>query len=147
RKVKDINSELSLMKGYNVYVNKEFVNSLSSLLKIPQWVKRLEQLDKVARVFNVPHNPEDDWLLQSINFLKDESTELRRINKLFISLDEELSSHFNNDCWEFIKELSDAEDFVKFLNDIASDEVANLINGADDHSDEKLIQEDTVSSL
>ncbi|PKY50617.1 hypothetical protein RhiirA4_530802 [Rhizophagus irregularis] len=51
------------------------------------------------------------------------------------------------DCWKLIEELSRAEIFIRFLKDIAGHDIENLINGVDDHSDEELIQEDSVSSL
>ncbi|PKB92277.1 hypothetical protein RhiirA5_445299, partial [Rhizophagus irregularis] len=43
--------------------------------------------------------------------------------------------------------LSSAEEFLSFLKKIAEHDIKNFINGVDDYSDEKLIQEDTVSSF
>ncbi|PKB95996.1 hypothetical protein RhiirA5_472770 [Rhizophagus irregularis] len=43
--------------------------------------------------------------------------------------------------------LSSAEEFLSFLKKIPEYDIKNLINGVDDHSDERLTQEDTVSSL
>ena len=56
-------------------------------------------------------------------------------------------SNVNQECWKLIKELSNADDFISFLKEIAAHDIKNMINGVDDHSDERLIQEDTVSSL
>ncbi|PKY29116.1 hypothetical protein RhiirB3_445618 [Rhizophagus irregularis] len=56
-------------------------------------------------------------------------------------------SNINHDCWKLIKELSSAEEFLSFLKKIPEYDIKNLINGVDDHSDERLTQEDTVSSL
>ncbi len=103
-------------------------------------IERHEQLEKVARIFNVPLDKED-WLLKSIRTLKNEDNllELGQINSLFTFIDRNLSN-VNNNCWKLIKELSSADDFIIFLRKI---DIKNL----DDHSDERLIQEDTISLL
>ena len=129
------------------YVNKKFVQTLGHLSKIPQWIEKLEQLEKgvVMNIFKVPHN-EEDWLTKSIRVLKDDSMKLGQINNFFEYLDRNLFN-VNQDCWKLIKELSSADEFLSFLKKIAEHDIKNLINGVDDHSDERLIQEDTVSSL
>src|SRR5205814_159610 len=103
-----------------------------------------------ARIFNVPRdnsdNNKEDWLFRSIRVLKDNSTALGQLDSFFAYLDKELS-HVSKDCWKLISELWNAKDFMEFLKRIADHDITNLINGADDHSDEKLIQENTVSSL
>src|SRR3954453_16971155 len=51
-KVTDVRAELDVM-GYN-HKSEKFVKSLDHLAKIPQWIERLERLDQVAGIFNVP---------------------------------------------------------------------------------------------
>ncbi|GBB96188.1 hypothetical protein RclHR1_00270034 [Rhizophagus clarus] len=147
KNVSDVNAELDLMEGYKIYKSKRFVQTLDYLSKIPHWIQRLEELEKVVEmeIFKVPHN-EDDWLSKSIRILKDDSMKLGQINNFFDYLDRNLSD-VNQDCWKLIKELSSAEEFLSFLKKIAEHDIKNLINGVDDHSDERLIQEDAVSSL
>jgi hypothetical protein len=147
KNVTDVNAELDLMEGYKISKSQRFVQTLDYLSKIPSWIRRLEELEKVVEmeIFKVPHN-EDDWLSKAIRILKDDSMKLGQINHFFDYLDRNLSN-VNQDCWKLIKELSDAEEFLSFLKKIAEHDIKNLINGVDDHSDERLIQEDAVSSL
>ncbi|PKY54759.1 hypothetical protein RhiirA4_548384 [Rhizophagus irregularis] len=147
KNVTDINSELDLMEDYKVSKSQIFVQTLDYVIKIPHWIQRLEELENVVEmgIFNVPHN-EDDWLSKSIRILKDDSVKLSTLNNFFDYLDRNVSN-INHDCWKLIKELSSAEEFLSFLKKIAEYDIKNLINGVDDHSDERLTQEDTVSSL
>src|SRR5205823_109191 len=125
--------------------SQKFIQTLDHLSKIPHCIGQLEQLEKVVKIFEVPHN-EDDWLSKSIRILKDGSIKLGQINNIFEYLDRNFSN-VNEDCWNLIKELSSAEEFMGFLKKIAEHDIKNLINGVDDHSDERLTQEDTVSSF
>ncbi|CAB5396387.1 unnamed protein product, partial [Rhizophagus irregularis] len=147
KNVTDVSSELDLMEGCIISKSQRFVQTLDYLSKIPHWVQRLEELEKVVEmeIFKVPHN-EDDWLSKAIRILKDDSMHLGQINNFFDYLDRNFSN-VNQDCWKLIKELSNAEDFLIFLKNIAEHDIKNLINGMDDHSDERLIQGDTVSSF
>ncbi|CAB4494063.1 unnamed protein product [Rhizophagus irregularis] len=147
KNVTDVSSELDLMEGCIISKSQRFVQTLDYLSKIPHWVQRLEELEKVVEmeIFKVPHN-EDDWLSKAIRILKDDSMHLGQINNFFDYLDRNLSN-VNQDCWKLIKELSSAEEFLSFLKKIAEHDIKNLINGVDDHSEERLIQEDAVSSL
>ncbi|PKK65362.1 hypothetical protein RhiirC2_68609 [Rhizophagus irregularis] len=143
--VTNVNSELDLMEGHKSYRSHKFVQTLEHLSKIPHWIERLEELETVLQLFNITRS-DDDWLKISIDILKDDSMKLSQINTFFAYLDKNLSS-VNNECWKLIKELSNADDFISFLKEIAEHDIKNLIYGVDDHSDERLIQEDTVSSL
>ncbi|PKC60440.1 hypothetical protein RhiirA1_539838, partial [Rhizophagus irregularis] len=147
KNVTDVNSELDLMEGHEISKSQRFVQTLDYVIKIPHWIQRLEELESVVEmgIFNVPHN-EDDWLSKSIRILKDDSMKLGVVNNFFDYLDMNLSN-VNQDCWKLIKELSSAEEFLSFLKKIAEHDIKNFINGVDDYSDEKLIQEDTVSSF
>ncbi|RIA99608.1 hypothetical protein C1645_849990 [Glomus cerebriforme] len=140
--VTNVSAELDLMESHK---NQKFVQTLDHLSKIPHWIKRLEELKTVVELFKVPHS-ENDWLTKSIHILKDDSVKLNQIDNFFHSLGKNFSN-VNQDCWKLIKELSNADDFINFLKEIAEHDIKNLINGVDDHSDERLIQEDTVSSL
>ena len=91
KNVTNVDAELDLMEGYSKnYRNQKFVKTLDHLSKIPHWIERLERLEKVVEIFNVPHN-EDDWLSKSIRILKDVSLQLDQINHFFEYLDRNLS--------------------------------------------------------
>jgi hypothetical protein len=143
--VTDVNAELDLMEGYEGYKDQKFIQTIDYLSKIPHWIKRLEELQTVLKLFKIARN-ENDWLDQSLKFLKDNSKRLDQINSFFNHLNGYLSN-INQECWKLIKELSNADEFISFLEEIVEHDIKNLINGVDDHSDERLVQEDTVSSL
>ncbi|CAI2182617.1 19463_t:CDS:10, partial [Funneliformis geosporum] len=122
--VTNVNAELNLMYGYESHKSQIFVQTLDHLSKIPHWIERLEQLEKIVEIFQIPHN-EDDWLSKSIRILKNDSMELGQINNFFDYLDRNLSN-VNNDCWKLIRELSSADDFMDFLRKIAQHNIKNL---------------------
>ncbi|PKB94380.1 hypothetical protein RhiirA5_438939 [Rhizophagus irregularis] len=135
------------MENYKISKSQRFVQTLDCLTKIPYWIQRLEELKRVVgmEIFKVPHN-DVDWLTKAIRILKSDSTELGQLNDFSDYLDRNLFN-VNQDCWKLIEELLSAEIFLGFLKKIAGHDIKNLINDVDDHSDEELIQEDTVSTL
>ncbi|PKY26550.1 hypothetical protein RhiirB3_513718 [Rhizophagus irregularis] len=147
KNVMDINVELDLIKDYKISRSQKFMQTLDYVIKIPHWIQRLEELEKVVeiKVFKVPHD-DDDWLSKAISNLKGDSMKLGQINNFFDCLSKNLSD-INHDCWKLIKELSSAEDFFSFIKKIAEHDIKNLINGVDDNLDGRLIQENTISSL
>ncbi|RIA88908.1 hypothetical protein C1645_221634 [Glomus cerebriforme] len=145
KNVTDVDAELDLMESYKDCKNHRFVQILDHLSKIPHWIERLEELENVVELFEVPHI-EDDWLTKSIRILKDDSMKLNQLNNFFDCL-EKILFNVNQDCWKLLKELSSADDFISFLKEIAEHDIKDLINGVDDHSDERSIQEDIVTSL
>ncbi|PKY31752.1 hypothetical protein RhiirB3_449516, partial [Rhizophagus irregularis] len=141
--VTDVNAELDLMD--QVYKNQKLIQTLDHLSKMPHWIKRLEELETVVYLFKIPRS-ENDWLNESLKFLRDDSKKLNQISSFFNHLNNNISN-VNQECWKLIKELSNADDFISFLEEIVEHDIKNLINDEDDHSDERLLQEDTVSSL
>ncbi|GBC14826.2 hypothetical protein GLOIN_2v432849 [Rhizophagus irregularis DAOM 181602=DAOM 197198] len=147
KNVMDINVELDLIKDYKISRSQKFMQTLDYVIKIPHWIQRLEELEKVVemKVFKIPHD-DDDWLSKAISNLKGDSMKLGQINNFFDCLSKNLSD-INHDCWKLIKELSRAEEFFSFIKKIAEHDIKNLINGVDDNLDGRLIQENTISSL
>ncbi|RGB41526.1 hypothetical protein C1646_752088 [Rhizophagus diaphanus] len=143
KNAKNVDTELDLIDAYK-NKNQKFVQALDNLLGIPQWIEQLINLENVVKNFGVSHN-EDDWLSLSIRILKDDTMELGQINNFFDYLDRNLSC-VNQDCWKLIKELSNSSEFVGFLKKIFECDIRNLIN-CEYYSDERLIQEVTISSL
>ncbi|UZO04042.1 uncharacterized protein OCT59_024441 [Rhizophagus irregularis] len=143
--VTDVNAELDLMEVYKEHKNQKLIQTLDHLSKISLWTKRLVELEKVVNLFKILRS-ENDWLNKSLEFLKDNSKKLSQVNSFFNCLNNNISNA-NQECWKLIKELSNADGFISFLEEIVEHDIKNLINGVDDHSDERLVQEDTVSSL
>jgi hypothetical protein len=135
KNVRDVNAELDLMEG--CYKSQEFMQILERLLKTPNWIERLEELEKVLEIFGVPHNG-DDWLSKSICILRE--IELEQINNFFDCPNRNLTN-VNQCCWELIRVLSNTNDFTRFFKEISKHDIKNLINGVDE------VQEEMVSLL
>ncbi|CAG8443124.1 10027_t:CDS:10 [Scutellospora calospora] len=146
KNVSNINNELDIMDNYvKMERNQRLLNTLTHLSKVPIQIERLQQLTAVVIIFRVTHT-KNDWLEKLLLALKGDYLWLGKLNNYFEIYNKYLSS-IDENCWELIKELSNASDFIIFLRSVAEHDIKNLINGVDDHSDERLIQEDTVSSL
>ncbi|CAG8489458.1 2568_t:CDS:2, partial [Dentiscutata heterogama] len=150
-KVPDVNSELDLMGDLlKVEKNSKLIRTLTDISKVTQWIDKLQQLSEVESSFRVQIDEdevEDDWLQDTLGDLKDDETlTLGILSDSFDLLHERLQV-LDDACWALIKELSLSGDFLNWIRSIADHDIKNLINGVDDHSDERLIQEDTVSSL
>ncbi|RIA82690.1 hypothetical protein C1645_787802, partial [Glomus cerebriforme] len=63
---------------------------------------------------------------------------LNQLNEFFNSLNKNLSI-INQSCWNLINVLSSADDLIRFLTE------HNINDLMDDHTDGKLIQEDTIT--
>ncbi|CAG8836683.1 16766_t:CDS:2, partial [Racocetra persica] len=111
--------------------NPKLMRTLTDISKVAQWIEKLKQLTEV----------------ETLSDLRDDETlTLGKLCDSFELLHERLKV-LDDACWALIKELSLSGDFLDWLRTIADHDIKNLINGVDDHSDERLIQEDTVSSL
>ncbi|CAG8457357.1 17413_t:CDS:10 [Racocetra persica] len=140
--VKDVKAELDFM---NLKADKRLIKTLTYVSRYPIYVERLQQLNEVVSMFKVTHTKED-WIETQLTLLNGNYLWLGRLNDFFEYHDRSLSS-LNENCWELIKSLSLADEFIRFLQSVAEHDITNIINGVDNQSDERLIQEDTVSSL
>ncbi|CAG8815743.1 35456_t:CDS:2, partial [Gigaspora margarita] len=145
--VTDIKTELELISKvtYLSKSNKDLENSLKHLTAIPKWEERLQKLSAVVEIFKVPIKTED-WLGRSLKIIRDDILTLGKVAE-FVKYVNDNNPIDNENYWSLIKELASASDLLDFLQTIAEHDIKNLINGVDDFSDERLIQEDTVSSL
>ncbi|RIB16990.1 hypothetical protein C2G38_2038117 [Gigaspora rosea] len=136
--VTDIKAELELISKvtYLSKNNKDLENSLKHLTAIPKWEERLQKLSAVVEIFKVP----DDWLGRSLKIIRDDILYLGKIAE-FVKYLNDYNPIDNENYWSLIKELASASDL---LQTIAEHDIKNLINGVDDFSDERLIQEDTM---
>ncbi|PKY60135.1 hypothetical protein RhiirA4_517409, partial [Rhizophagus irregularis] len=145
--VRNFDDELKLMLrfGHNIDTRDPgFMRTIRYLSEVKDWKERLKYLSMVLIIFKVGRT-EDDWLETGFVDLNDD-LRLGRLSNLFEIFDDKFSG-FNSNSWALIKELSLSEEFIGFLRTIAEHDMKNLINGVDEHSDTRLIQEDTVSSL
>ncbi|CAG8492109.1 7029_t:CDS:2 [Dentiscutata erythropus] len=140
--VKDVKAELDLM---NLKANERLIKTLTYVSRYPIYVERLQQLSEVVAMFKVAHTKED-WIETQLKLLSENYLWLGKLNDFFEYHDRSLAS-VNENCWELIKSLSLADEFIRFLQSVAEHDITNIINGVDNQSDERLIQEDTVSSL
>ncbi|CAG8604391.1 25094_t:CDS:2, partial [Cetraspora pellucida] len=147
KNVEDVKKELELINEV-VYLgrnNHELEISIRNLTAIPKWEERIQKLSAVVEIFHVPVKTED-WLGRSLKILREDVLVLGKVVE-FVKYCKDHNQTDNENYWSLIKELSSASDLLEFLQDIAENDIKNLINGADDYSDERLIQADTVSSL
>ncbi|CAI2175317.1 7490_t:CDS:2, partial [Funneliformis geosporum] len=138
--VSNFDDELKLMERYSkICINKgkTFMMTIKYLSRNTDWKIRIENLSKIIKVFKIKEN----WLdnLFDHGNLGIFSNSIETINQKF--------SKFDKNSWDFIKELSRSEEFLEFLKDKTDDDLKNLINGVDEHSNTRLIQEGTISSL
>ncbi|CAG8439660.1 11533_t:CDS:10 [Acaulospora colombiana] len=141
--VTDINAELDFTDEFvQIDRDQRFLTMLARLSRADRLTQRLKQLSVVIEMFNTPR-VQGDWLEVALVGLLAPEITLRELSLILDSLGDSLGE-VNEDSWNLIKELSMAVDFIAFLREIADHDLKNLINGVDD---EKLIQEDTVSSL
>ncbi|CAG8762326.1 20276_t:CDS:2, partial [Dentiscutata erythropus] len=145
--VTDIKAELELINKavYLSKSNQDLENSLKHLTAIPIWDERLQKLSTVVEIFKVSLKTED-WLGRSLKILREDVLILGKVTE-FVKYVKDHNRDDNENYWSLIKELSSASELLEFLQTIAEHDIKNLINGVDDYSDERLIQEDTVSSL
>jgi hypothetical protein len=145
KNVTEVGKELDLMKDYiQTEKSQTLIKTLEYLSLVPTQIERLQQLSAVVIMFKIPHI-KDDWLDRFQLILRNDYLWLGKLITFFDIFNSHLGL-FDNDCWDLIKELSNASDFVVFLYEIAEHDIKNLINTVDD-SDERLVQEDTVSAL
>ncbi|CAI2172422.1 14093_t:CDS:2 [Funneliformis geosporum] len=135
KNIKNIHDEFKLTE-LSPYKNSSLLHALEILVNLPQWTERIEQLKKIFQIFSIQ--------LQSNDILKYDSLVLGQLNQFVKDLESKHYHKVDQNCWNLIKELSIAEDFLNFLKIIPDQDIKKLIN---DHSDEMLIQEDTVLSL
>ncbi|PKK68874.1 hypothetical protein RhiirC2_867041 [Rhizophagus irregularis] len=146
-KVRNFDDELKLMLRYGRNIDtadSKFIKTIRYLSEINEWKERLKFLQMVLIIFKVVRI-KNDWLETGFADLNDNLI-LDRLSESFGTFDDRFSG-FNSNSWALIKELSLSDEFIKFLRTIAEHDMKNLINGVDEHSDTRLIQEDTVSSL
>ncbi|CAG8434051.1 10722_t:CDS:10 [Ambispora gerdemannii] len=137
KNTKNVDDELKfLSKCKRLIVTRDFATGIKNLVDVPIW--------KTVEIFRVDDNKKR--LPRLLQDLHDEDKLFGDLSRTFNELTR-VYGFIENDCWSLIKELSTAGDFIIFLQSVAEHDLKNLINAVDDHSDERLIQEDTVSSL
>ncbi|CAG8487332.1 35591_t:CDS:10 [Gigaspora margarita] len=126
----------------------KLINSVKLLVSISLTSERLRHLLIVIKALGVIPSDQDSWIEEQIDILEDKELLLCQLHNIFDQLDKiENMSSLTNDVWSTIVEISLTIDFVIFLKSLVGHNLKNLINGVDDHSDERLIQENTVQTF
>ncbi|CAG8493234.1 1592_t:CDS:10 [Gigaspora margarita] len=123
----------------------ELVNAVKHLINIPSTLEKLNQLTIMFKTLEIKHD-EKFWTKNIIEF-KNENLLLGQLFKYYDQLERDEENYFLTKIWPLIKEIASAGDFIIFLKSLVGHDIKNLINGVDDHSDERLIQEDTVRTF
>ncbi|CAG8495754.1 6945_t:CDS:10, partial [Scutellospora calospora] len=140
----NVRKELDFLK---IRQTEKLVQTIKYMTNFPTYVERLQQLNEILLIFKVSRI-KDGWLGTMLIILENEYLWLGALNDFFKYYNKHLPvSDIDDNCWELIKSLSTSSGFVKWLKSIAEHNIKNLINSVDDQSDERLIQEETMSSL
>ncbi|KAF0517032.1 e3 ubiquitin-protein ligase [Gigaspora margarita] len=123
----------------------KLVNAVKQLINIPSTLEKLDQLITVFNIFEITYD-KNIWL-RKINEFENENLSLGQLFKWFDQLKQAEEIYFLTNSWSIIKEIASAKVFIIFLKSLVGHDIKNLINGVDDHSDERLIQEDTVRTF
>jgi hypothetical protein len=141
KNVKNIDAEFDSTEELASRRNPKLIQTLECLLKFPQWMERLGYLEKLLKIFQIEYN-ESDQLVKCMDILKDNSLMLDRV----ILFTENLEANFsiNEDYWNLVKELSDAEDLIR---KISKHDIKDLFYVNDDFSDGISDQYNIISSF
>ncbi|KAF0449680.1 e3 ubiquitin-protein ligase [Gigaspora margarita] len=122
-----------------IVASKYLVNMYSSKQKLINLITVLDAL-------KIPYS-QRLWAKKILQSLEDEELKLNQLQKIIEELERHVNKFKLEKCWPMIKEMADSKDFLIFLHSLVGHDLKILINGVDDHSDERLIQEDTVSTF
>ncbi|CAG8439230.1 10104_t:CDS:10 [Acaulospora colombiana] len=138
----NIDNELELMsRGMKWNSKDNLKTAISYLASIKQCMDRLGDLEKTLGVFKV-QNVTESWVVKVHNKLRKEPLLLGDLFKAINEMNKHIDN-FNDNCWEMVRALSYAGDFVNWLREIADSDLRNLFNGVA----EKQEKEETVGLL
>ncbi|CAG8645409.1 18331_t:CDS:10, partial [Dentiscutata erythropus] len=132
-----VEKEISFMAPY--FNKLKSINTSLKLGRLHQFVKMIRTLDIIPRDHNF-------WAEELKNNLEDKELLLYQLCEIFDQLNE-FEKMLTNEIWATITEISSAIDFVVYLKSLVGHDLKHLINGVDDHSDERLIKENTVQKF
>ncbi|CAG8659227.1 35798_t:CDS:2, partial [Racocetra persica] len=123
KNVSSVNHELDIMDNYiKMERNQKLLDTLAHLSQFPKQIERLKQLAAVVTIFKVTHT-KDDWLDKLIKFFNGDYLWLGKLNDFFDKYFNHFLSAVDENCWELIKELSNASDFIIFLRSVAEHDI------------------------
>ncbi|CAG8523764.1 13380_t:CDS:10, partial [Gigaspora rosea] len=108
--------------------------------------QKLINLITVLDALKIPYS-QRLWAKKILQSLEDEELKLCQLQKIIEYLERHVDKFKLEKCWLMIKEMADSKYFLIFLQSLVGHDLKNLINGVDDHSDGRLIQEDTISAF
>ncbi|RHZ88865.1 hypothetical protein Glove_21g49 [Diversispora epigaea] len=126
--------------------SKNLVITIQNLVQVDEHIFRLEQLNTMLKeTWKFQLDPKF-WTNKILQDLKNENLTLTNLNKVSKELKRYINNyHLTKEVCDVIKEIASAPGFIDFLKTVR-DDLKILINGVDDHSDESLMQADTVSA-
>ncbi|XP_046568819.1 uncharacterized protein LOC124277192 isoform X2 [Haliotis rubra] len=148
---KDITEEIRLAeKSYNSIFPKWIVHALEIVRAYLQYDQKLHVISKVVAILQ--HNSvEDESFAATVcafSTLRDENFDHISLHQLhhIRELLDEIEALVKEDLQHVLKELSSSKGLIDFLTDKPMDDLHNLIDAVEEHS-EQSIQESTVSAL
>ncbi|CAG8460377.1 17990_t:CDS:10, partial [Racocetra fulgida] len=125
---------------------KKLVSAAKYLISMRSLKQKLINLITVLDALKIPYS-QKLWVKKIFQSLEEEDLKLSQLQKIIDELGKYINKFNLERCWPIIREMADSKDFLIFLQSLVGHDLKNLINGVDDHSDERLIQEDTVSTF
>ncbi|CAG8837535.1 24760_t:CDS:1, partial [Racocetra persica] len=125
---------------------KKLVSAAKYLISMYSLKQKLINLITVLDALKIPYS-QKLWVKKIFQSLEDEDLKLSQLQKIIDEMEKYIHKFKLEKCWPIIREMADSKDFLIFLQSLVGHDLKNLINGVDDHSDERLIQEDTVSTF
>ncbi|XP_067672826.1 uncharacterized protein [Haliotis asinina] len=148
---KDITEEIRLAEiSFTCTFPKWIVHAFEVVRAYSQYSKKLQVISKVMSILQ--HNAAEDEsfteTVHAFSALKDENFDLISLYQLrhIRNVLDDIEALVTEDLQHVLKELSSAKGLIDFLKDKPMDDLRNLIDAVEEHS-EQSIQESTVSAL
>ncbi|CAG8444408.1 26262_t:CDS:10 [Dentiscutata erythropus] len=137
-----VKRELEIMASETSWkVQNDLIESIEFLALIPAKTKQLDHLSKVLNDQFEVKNAKKSWVVKMMESLKKDDMKLSELSGIFRKLNNHLNE-LSESSWSVIKELSLANDFIKFLLEkLIGNNLTNFIN------DTKPLKEATVAAL
>ncbi|CAG8708665.1 17210_t:CDS:2, partial [Gigaspora margarita] len=123
------------------------ISSVTYLTNISLIQENLNNLSIVIENLKIPHSP-NLWVITFSKSLNDKNSTLGDLQTIFGDINKQFKRlKLSEEFWSTIKEMACSNECINFLQELVGHDLKNLINCADDYSDECLIQEDAISTF
>lgn len=135
-------------------LRENILNMLHNVVGIRSQISKLSNIRRAIMMLECEFSHSNNifgslnWLTITIDILSKDEQKVDNLESVFRSLKKRRQyDELSNNGWELIKELTLSEELIRFLKTVFSMDFRSLINAVEDHSDQQLLREDTVSSL